>query len=215
MFLLVMGSKWRGLAHAKGLAQGSLAASTQTGTDWGASEGEYPRLALVYTIRTPSPDGQSKALRRRLPVFLGAGLAKDRAGEPGNRSHERRLYWQYSLKKGDRSCLSINSLWRSRSVRALQDAAIQSVSRLSAVPPSERGLPSSPMGTLARVRLWVLQAMWPIVSFTRVAANSLPAQIKDQHKPRRPAPARFFCASRFPFTIADTSQKDTPCSTRS
>ncbi len=92
---------WRNLAHRLKVAGILLCAATKTCIVGFAGVRAYPREASVYTIRTPSPDGQQRLFRHMLPVFFWAkgyrAAATDRSGNLRSRIAGSRFFCPHEI----------------------------------------------------------------------------------------------------------------------
>ncbi|WVX49813.1 hypothetical protein ROLI_029080 [Roseobacter fucihabitans] len=87
VFLPVKRSDGQSFAHSGNYIRKKLANSTPASNLEDAALREYPRAIAVYTIRTPSPGGQSGVKAHRLPAFLR--LPRARAGSRRARDAKR------------------------------------------------------------------------------------------------------------------------------
>ncbi|SFF89016.1 hypothetical protein SAMN05443635_103196 [Roseobacter denitrificans OCh 114] len=137
-------SKRRVLASEAIFSKFSLYFSTEACIHESADAGAYPRMVSVYTIRTPSPDGQRGAFLPLLPVSLSrvdnCGILPVRQSARISASPKK----QKNKFRGIRECRSKQShlSWRQGSV--LRPVATQLVNRPSGV------LPSVPVRRLSR-----------------------------------------------------------------
>ena len=205
MFSPVSGGKRPVLALWPVFSELGLYFSTEACIDEGAGAYAYPRTASVYTIRTPSPDGQRGVCLPTLPVSLWGGRIC------GSVSVRRRMQKPLSSQKqennlrGFRACRSKHLRLSWRRVSALRPVAIQSVNR-----PSE-GLPSAPARRSSRTTVSFRGRRWvrgPMCS----SASSAPASVTrpDTHSQgplRRPRKS----ALRGPLSCLGSTRKHPSC----
>lgn len=110
--------------------------STEACIDRGADVCAYPRSASVYTIRTPSPDGQHGAFLPSLPVSLSGmrncGIVLARQSRQTSAPPKK----QKNNLRGFRACRSKQLHLSWCQVSPLRPVAIQSVSKPSGALPS-------------------------------------------------------------------------------
>ncbi len=175
----------RVLACAPIFSEFQLYFSTEACIDRRAGVCAYPRTAPVYTIRTPSPDGQRGAFLPSLPVFLSTlricGIVSVRQWKNTSVPPEE----QKNNLRGIRECRSKQLRLSWRQVSVLRPAAIQSVNRPSG------GLPSAPVRRSSQTTV-LPRGRRLARAQTCFSANSAPVSVTKTHtqvptqKPREP-----------------------------
>lgn len=215
MILLINWTKRRSLAHFRASGRFFLETSTKEGILFGAGPSAYPRIGSVYTIRTPSPNGQTDLAQFRLPVFFHCGAPSLARILSDTNMEENRSAAAATNKKGYQTCKSQRSLWRWRPVSALLPAVTQSASRRLAALRLARALPWCSMKTSAKARQSAQPETCFIVNCTRSSATNATLQTPQSFKAARMRPARLFASLGALSQSPDLPKKDTQCSTRS
>jgi len=215
MILLVNRTKRRTSAHFRARRRFFVETSTKEGILVSADVSAYPRNASAYTIRTPSPDGQTDLAQFRLPVFFDCGARSLAKGCSCTDIFDNDLASVRTYKRRDPICISRKLLWRWQPVQALLPAVTRLASRRWAGLRLARALPLFSMKTSAKAR----RSARPVTCST---ANSTRISVADDrlHAPQclqaaRMRPARLFASLKAFFQFPDLPKKDTQCSTRS
>ena len=181
MISLVTEGKRRRLAHAAVFTENCLAASTNAGIVKNAGVSEYPRTAPAYYIRTPSPDGQSDAVRSRLPVF---SFGNQNAAGAFDKSRN---------EKGLIRCLQGNLHWYWQLAQGLRPVVKPWANKLLAARPSARVLRLSRTTVSQKAPQSARRATWHTASFIRPTVTDLaPAGATQDVLTAQVLPARFF-----------------------
>lgn len=173
VFLLENNLNGQSLAYIRRLAQKLLAIATRAGIVKNASVSEYPRNALVYTIRTPSPGGQLGVDALWLPAFLSGDAAFATARRPLGICAARACEAKTTYPRGFQSCSLKKLSSRLWVVPRLWLAVIRWANKRSVVQPSAR----APLSSRTITSLKVPQLGQALTSFT---ANCTQASVTSR-----------------------------------
>ncbi len=176
MILPPGGPDGRDMAYCGGQLPNRLSDSTYTRIAELSAARAYPRSAVVYKLRTPSPGGQYSAKRCVLPAFFlnGAGDHDPVLREPDERSG---VSLSEPERKGAPSCPSEHSFYPLLPVPHLRPAVRQSVTRPSVAVPSGLVRRSSPATAPCRAPQSVRRATSHTASLTRASVTEFPAPL--------------------------------------